>query len=641
MAAQNQFQIDISATDTATPVIERVKALTEQYSRTLQSAGGIVDQYGRSVTGASQQVQTFNNVAATQAERAGKVEREFNKLTDASEFLGSGIKKVRNIMEGILWGTVIGAVAGVVNKLLEMVLQTDKLKTSSEDLIKTVTDQAIAWKLLEPSLNAATHASVGLYNAQLNLLKLQAHTEINKLQESLNGLVNKNREAREGIETLEALLRVKLAPSWIEETKRQLERLKLEVAENDVGIEKYSAEIQHWIEIAKLQPTTIGQVNKAMDDYAISLKKAVSVQETIGRQILDEAQRIQRDRAAVQEQMGRDIVAFAQLELRDAENTAKERGAIQESMGRSIVAAAKLDLAEEANVARERGLVQETLGRMIVLTALMELAEEDRIGKERAAIQEAIAKQIVDIAQAEWRDKSAVQEEFGREILVQAQKEWRDRVAIQEQMGRDIVAAEQRTQRDRANVQEVIGRQIQQQAVKEYNDKLILEQLKLDALQNGFRAAASLADAMNTFAQGKSRALFNLAKAAGISSAIVDTYVAATKALAGPPGPPWTYAIAAATIAAGLANVARIQSTQFGSSSAGGGGAPSFPSGSTDTSTPRFAPISDSAKQPLPLNVTIIIQGNLVGNEEFVNNEIIPAIEDAVRNERSKLAMRR
>ena len=73
-----------------------------------------------------------------------------------------------------------------------------------------------------------------------------------------------------------------------------------------------------------------------------------------------------------------------------------------------------------------------------------------------------------------------------------------------------------------------------------------------------------------------SRAMFNIQKAANISQAIMDTYAGANRALKDYPAP-FSYAIAGATLAAGLSRVASIKSQTFGgastaAASTGGGG---------------------------------------------------------------------
>lgn len=66
-----------------------------------------------------------------------------------------------------------------------------------------------------------------------------------------------------------------------------------------------------------------------------------------------------------------------------------------------------------------------------------------------------------------------------------------------------------------------------------------------------------------------SKEIFMIGKAAAIAQAIINTYQGATKALAELP-PPFNFAAAAAVVAAGMANVAQIQSQQFTGAAMGG-----------------------------------------------------------------------
>ena len=84
------------------------------------------------------------------------------------------------------------------------------------------------------------------------------------------------------------------------------------------------------------------------------------------------------------------------------------------------------------------------------------------------------------------------------------------------------------------------------------------------------------------------RKAFNIAKAASIAQAIVNTYLAANAALAMDPlkevFPGQRFVQAALTIASGLANVAKIRSTQF--QGGGGGNSSSSPAAGNATMTP-------------------------------------------------------
>lgn len=113
---------------------------------------------------------------------------------------------------------------------------------------------------------------------------------------------------------------------------------------------------------------------------------------------------------------------------------------------------------------------------------------------------------------------------------------------------------------------------------------------------------------------GHSRTMFNVNKIAAESQAIISTYSAANKALDEGGGGPLGWAMAAAAIAMGMANVAAIQSTQFGGGGAasGGGGVPSLSTSpgipvsqqpAASTTAPALAP---AAQAPQQFNLTIV-----------------------------------
>lgn len=86
----------------------------------------------------------------------------------------------------------------------------------------------------------------------------------------------------------------------------------------------------------------------------------------------------------------------------------------------------------------------------------------------------------------------------------------------------------------------------------------------------------STANALGGFSQllfaaaGQNKKMFQMAKAFAIAEAIINTYKAANQALAAPPGPPFSYIYVAGAIAAGIANVIKIQSQQMPSAAFGG-----------------------------------------------------------------------
>jgi len=93
--------------------------------------------------------------------------------------------------------------------------------------------------------------------------------------------------------------------------------------------------------------------------------------------------------------------------------------------------------------------------------------------------------------------------------------------------------------------------------------------MRLNVVSQAAGQFASAFQMMYQMGGAHARKWFMLWKTAAIAESIVNTYKGATGALAVPP-PPLGMALAAAITAAGMANVARIASTDFGSSATGG-----------------------------------------------------------------------
>jgi CII-binding regulator of phage lambda lysogenization HflD len=118
-----------------------------------------------------------------------------------------------------------------------------------------------------------------------------------------------------------------------------------------------------------------------------------------------------------------------------------------------------------------------------------------------------------------------------------------------------VNALENRLESDQKRYDEYFE-SIRQKNIEQFELRRELEQMDLDATALYLNAASILAQ---TFA-GEQSALFKITATA---EAIASTYAAANYALRNPPGPPISFATAAVTIAAGLANVARINNIGF------------------------------------------------------------------------------
>ena len=118
-----------------------------------------------------------------------------------------------------------------------------------------------------------------------------------------------------------------------------------------------------------------------------------------------------------------------------------------------------------------------------------------------------------------------------------------------------------------------------------------LQNAKFQAVSNTLTSIGNLAEAFAGQNRKQQEQAFKVQKAANIASATIDTYKGAQSAFASTPGGVIIKSIAAGlAITAGLANVKRISSTQFNSTSASGGSTPtpSTPNATQQLASPNF-----------------------------------------------------
>ena len=161
------------------------------------------------------------------------------------------------------------------------------------------------------------------------------------------------------------------------------------------------------------------------------------------------------------------------------------------------------------------------------------------------------------------------------------------------------------------------------------------KQIAMDELTFRLGTVSNLSGALGQLNQASKGSVL-VSKRLAQTSAIIDTYAGANKALAASP-PPFNFVAAGAVIAAGLANVATIESQKF----ADGGivqGNPSQGDGNPAMITAGEVILNQAQQENLVGGmggVTINISAPLV--DETVVDTIIPAIQSALNEDRASL----
>jgi hypothetical protein len=135
----NRFDIELSATDIASPVMDRLVQNTQRQI-------GILDAYGRSVGGVNQELDRNNKTSQQSADRANALDRQWNKLTSNTEFLASGVKRFGNLLSGLVWGTAIGAAASLTDHLIKLGIEAFNQEQKFTRLAKAVAEADEAYR---------------------------------------------------------------------------------------------------------------------------------------------------------------------------------------------------------------------------------------------------------------------------------------------------------------------------------------------------------------------------------------------------------------------------------------------------------------------------------------------------------------
>lgn len=159
-------------------------------------------------------------------------------------------------------------------------------------------------------------------------------------------------------------------------------------------------------------------------------------------------------------------------------------------------------------------------------------------------------------------------------------------------------------------------------------DKKKVHDMTLDVAAQTLQGLSALTELFAGKSKKAQERAFKVQKAISIAGAIIDTYKGAASALATYP-PPFGAIAAGATIAMGLANVAKIKAQKFDGGDGGGGGGltPSTPSvgggGGSMGATPTFNPIDFSilGQRPNQTSQSFVLAGQ-VSNAQDANAKI-------------------
>lgn len=239
-------------------------------------------------------------------------------------------------------------------------------------------------------------------------------------------------------------------------------------------------------------------------------------------------------------------------------------------------------------------------------------AIDQKAGEERTAQREKEAQEAEDLAKRQAEAEKNAQQSLNealRELALKrlndkkeiAKQEYDNQLAVLEEQrlaelsnlelteqAKADIEAKYRAQKESAEldyntrlaeIQKEADDKAEEDRQKELNDAIALNDAKFALTSQSLGAINGLLDAFKTEDESRNKKIFEAQKKFSIAQAILDTYSAVQSIFANASANPATilfpaqpYIQAGIALANGLANVKKIQSTQFQSSSAGGGG---------------------------------------------------------------------
>jgi hypothetical protein len=301
----------------------------------------------------------------------------------------------------------------------------------------------------------------------------------------------------------------------------------------------------------------------------------------------EEIKKLKEDLAAQRDVVTQSINEGKYIRKKDAKERQEEEKKTSEASVKNAQDEAKKRADAYKKYKEDRLAVEREIQDLIIN------AIQDDEARERAATDARYLRQIEDVKRNEKytaderkRVIELLEEERRAKLLELDNKAFEDLLQAKEYQTPQIVKAEQdANQVILTELQKFYAEKKKQRDRDEAEEKAKQERA-IQIARTGLSAVADLAESFAGKSKEEQKKAFKIRKASNIANATIDTYKSATTALASAPNPIIGAVFAAIAVAAGIANIKKIASTQF----EGGNAAP--------TSTASSATATPTAMQP-------------------------------------------
>ncbi|MBE7413841.1 MAG: hypothetical protein HS130_00880 [Deltaproteobacteria bacterium] len=194
--------------------------------------------------------------------------KRLDKLTSASEYAASGLKKINNIISGMAFGAVIGAVSAVTQALINHYKTAERTREEIDRVSSALMDQRKAWKILPEPIDKVTESTIALHNAELKRQQFLERNTGKEIRRQIEELEKANLQIKEAERRLQEI-GVNVAPAGVVSTflsditklPPEIDKLTGKWHNNNVEIQRLNKAYEDWLELMKQTDASAGKVN--------------------------------------------------------------------------------------------------------------------------------------------------------------------------------------------------------------------------------------------------------------------------------------------------------------------------------------------------------------------------------------------
>lgn len=322
MSNSEELQIVIRAVDKASQVLYGVRKELKSTSTEMQGSGQTLAQYNTISISTSSAIRDSAEAIKATRPHANALERQWDKLTSATNFAAGGLVKLNKTLKSMVWASLIGIGMEAGSVLVSYALKAMTTKVNIEELNKAINDQATSWGLLPDRLKGVTEATINLYNAQLAQAQFLSVDKGSNLDREIKGLESRDKTLQSNIKRYKELKDTGdesdiTVAKWLHDWNSEL-------LQNKVAIAEIVEKKEEWNRLMKMKPTTPTEVKNNLSkdkpkDKAVEKDPLKEYQSLLERQYTELADSLGKEKGLytdettfINEQLSYRLIAYSQ-----------------------------------------------------------------------------------------------------------------------------------------------------------------------------------------------------------------------------------------------------------------------------------------------------------------------------------------